>query len=798
MARQICSRWMRLIAAGALGLGAVTAQAQQTLPFAEDFDSATTATFRTAAYRALPGAPSTPMYHALGGASAIQIVDGALSFVGARFTIGNTQPTVVSTTTTSPPGIFNLSQTYTVSFCVLQASGVGNLQLYVDNNTTGAANSPFGQASRLLNLPASGIAARSVVSVTSSVGTPTSFLYLRTESGATVSLDNFRVDAGSTATATCPAPGQASIALDPPALSWTAQAGSPAYVVNVTALNASGGADTFGVVSSAPAVVSVGVSGSQVSLSPLGAGTASITFSSGSDPGVTRVLQATVLAASTTVYNLTGVVQPAALSAGVHVDTRLRLQFDSAPALGSGGSIRIHRWSDDALVDTLPLSGDVDALGFPGQDRVRVVNRSALRVDGSRVTLFPHSHALAPNTEYYVVVDNGVFNGTSLNGTAFDGIGRSAGWRFTTGALPAASAVLRVDDDGPADFRTVQRAIDHASASFPGAEPVRIEIAEGDYEELLYLRGKSNLSLRGDSRDGVRIHYRNSEARNPGSGTSRPPGAGPANGGRAVWLIENADGLRIEQLSLRNTTLRSAAPSQAETLYFNSSDGSHRLVAERAAFYSEQDTLQLKGYAWFYRCLVEGNVDFIWGGNKVSLFEESEIRSVGDTTNASNGGYVLQARTVEASDKGFVFLNSVLTRGPGPGPQASVPPDAASYLARSGGSPSYFDNVVFVNNRMGPHIASIGWAGAGINGQPAPNPAVPTATSGWREFGSTTLAGAPIDLSLRQTGFPLSAQEVAAEFATRALVFRAYAGGQGWNPEPSFGDALFANGFEAP
>ncbi|MFY8136232.1 MAG: hypothetical protein ACOVKS_14630, partial [Aquimonas sp.] len=291
MARQICSRWMRLIAAGALGLGAVMAQAQQALPFAEDFDSATTSTFRTAGYRALPGAPSTPMYHALGGASAIQIVDGALSFVGARFTIGNTQPTVVSTTTTSPPGIFNLSQTYTVSFCVLQASGVGNLQLYVDNNTTGAANSPFGQASRLLNLPASGIAARSVVSVTSSVGTPTSFPYLRTESGATVSLDNFRVDAGSTATATCPAPGQASIALDPPALSWTAQAGSPAYVVNVTALNASGGVDTFGVVSSAPAVVSVGVSGSQVSLTPLSAGTASvtITFTSRSDPSVTRV-----------------------------------------------------------------------------------------------------------------------------------------------------------------------------------------------------------------------------------------------------------------------------------------------------------------------------------------------------------------------------------------------------------------------------------------------------------------------------------------------------------------------------
>lgn len=793
-------RAIKRVAQYAVGLILVSTmpgvQAGSNLPFEENFDAATTASFRTAAYRSIPGDPATPMYHALGGASAIQIVDGALSFTGARFTLGNTQPTAVSTPAGAPLGVFDLSQTYTVSFCVLEGSGSGNLQLYVDNNTTGAANSPWGNASRLINLPAAGIAARSVVSVTSSVGSANSFLYLRTESGATVLIDNFHVDAGSTSSASCPAPGQASIDLDPPALSWTAQAGSAPYVVDVTALAADGSPDTFGVVSSVPAVVSVAVQGSEVALSPLTAGNAEITFSSGSDPAVARVLLATVLAEPTTVYDLEGVVQPAATATGVHADTRLRLRFDSAPGLGGSGGIRIHRVSDDALVDTLPLSGDVDVLGFPGQERVRVVNRSAIRVDGDTVTVFPHSHALAYDTEYYIVIDNGVFNGTALNGTAFAGMGRTAGWRFTTGAAPAAANVIRVDDDGPADFRTVQRAIDQAVAQFPGDEPVRIEIADGDYEELLYLRGKPNLTLRGDSRDGVRIHYRNSEARNAGSGTSRAPGAGPVNGGRSVWLIENADGLRIEQLSLRNTTLRSAAASQAETLYFNSGDGSHRLIAERAAFYSEQDTLQLKAYAWFYRSLIEGNVDFIWGGNRVSLFEESEIRSVGDTSNAGNGGYVLQARTVEAADKGFVFLNSALTRGPGPGPLASVPPDGASYLARSGGSASYFDNVVFVNNRMGPHIAGIGWAGAGINGQPAPNPATPTAASGWREYGSTSLEGEMIDLSVRQTGFPLSAEEVAAEFANRARVFRAYAGGQGWSPLPSFADALFADGFE--
>ena len=62
--------------------------------------------------------------------------------------------------------------------------------------------------------------------------------------------------------------------------------------------------------------------------------------------------------------------------------------------------------------------------------------------------------------------------------------------------------------------------------------------------------------------------------------------------------------------------------------------------------------------------------------------------------------------------------------------------DGSMYLARSGGSTDYFDNVVFVNCTMGPVIAPAGW-----HTNPAPNPSVPTATAGWREFGSVDTAG---------------------------------------------------------
>src|SRR6185295_18512835 len=162
--------------------------------------------------------------------------------------------------------------------------------------------------------------------------------------------------------------------------------------------------------------------------------------------------------------------------------------------------------------------------------------------------------------------------------------------------------------------------------------------------------------------------------------------------------------------------------------------------------------------------LVAGNVDFIWGGNRVALFENCEIRSVGDTVNANSGGFVLQARTVSAADKGFVFLNSRLTHGPGPGPQARDVPTgtrAATYLARSPGRTTSFDNVAFVNCQMDTHVIPVGWA-YNVAGQPIPNPATASAASGWRERGTTTLAGAPVNLAARVGGHLLSAAEVAS------------------------------------
>jgi pectate lyase len=575
------------------------------------------------------------------------------------------------------------------------------------------------------------------------------------------------------------------LTLSPATTSYSAEAGDAPLQLAVTAVKPDGTADSFTASSSNPAVLAVGISGNTLVLTPVGAGNATVRVTSDSDPTLVRLVSATIGAQfvqPSQTYTLEGKTLPAATSGEAAIDGSLRLQFDGTPTLGDSGTIRIFRKMDDALVDVIKLSGETDELGFPGQAAVRKVNTNPIAINGVTVTIKPHTGKLAYGTEYYVAIANGVFNGTTLGGVPFVGIGKLGNWSFTTRAAAPTGPDLVVGADAGSDFATVQGALNFLMQNVDKATPATVTIRNGNYNELLFLRGKDNVTLRGESRDGTVIHYTNYDTLNPGTGASQAPGtsATPA-GGRAVMLVETSDMLVLDTLTLRNTTLRASNISgQAETLYFNNDGG--RLVARDSAFYSEQDTLNLKGWSWFYRTLVAGNVDFIWGGSRAALFEESEIRSVGDTANASSGGYVLQARVPSATDKGYVFLNSRLTHGPGPGPAHGDVPNGATYLARSSGSATVWDNIAFINCQMDSHIAAVGWAGAGVNGQPAPNPAVATAASGWREYGSTDLLGNPLNLATRVGGFQLSASDVAAGFANRAQIFAAYNGGAGWNP----------------
>jgi hypothetical protein len=170
---------------------------------------------------------------------------------------------------------------------------------------------------------------------------------------------------------------------------------------------------------------------------------------------------------------------------------------------------------------------------------------------------------------------------------------------YTRERMPT-GATLTVDDDGAADFRTIQGALGHDA---------HLHRAAGE-TGLLYLRGKDNVTLQGASRDGVVVTARKNYSINPGASEGRPADSPGTAGRRAVLLIEDVDLLHLGSLTLVNDAWNAdPAAEHSETINFASNG---RLIATNASFFNKQDTIRVEGYSWFYRSLIVRNVDFIW------------------------------------------------------------------------------------------------------------------------------------------------------------------------------------------
>lgn len=166
------------------------------LPYAENF-ATDTGTFFTGDYRDLSGAPGdgTPMYHRVTGTAEIQ--SGALSLTGSRVSVGNSTPEVATTSGDTTTGVFDLSAPYQVSFKVVSVSGDTSkyFQLYVDNNTASSGNSIWGSSSKFYQILLSELVEGETYTVPGLTASSTSFLTLRTESAATVVLDDLLIEA---------------------------------------------------------------------------------------------------------------------------------------------------------------------------------------------------------------------------------------------------------------------------------------------------------------------------------------------------------------------------------------------------------------------------------------------------------------------------------------------------------------------------------------------------------------------------------------------------------------------------
>ena len=392
-------------------------------------------------------------------------------------------------------------------------------------------------------------------------------------------------------------------------------------------------------------------------------------------------------------------VYPPVNGTNVCPDPQLRITFSAAPSIGTSGLIQVFNSSGTAVA-----SVDVGASTFSTTNGGMTFNyQRPVYVDGNTVVVYLPSKPLTYNQTYYVNVASGAIKNSS--GAAFVVTGSTA-WRFTTAAAaPTNKAAVGVALDGSAPFCSLQGALDFVPANNTAA--VTVSLADGTYHEIVYFKSKSNVSIQGASESGTILEGTNNNNLNP------------STKGRALIGGDSTNGLTVNNLTIHNLTPQGG--SQAEALRL---EGCDKCVVTNSTIISYQDTLLWDGRIYAKNDLIEGNVDYVWGGGVV-YFDSCEIRTIN-----RSGGVIVQARNA-AGAYGYVFVNCKLTSDSASTGIALARIDLTAYPGSM---------VAYVNCQMTSNIAAVGWQLTGG-----------TATSALRfwEYQSVDSSGKAIDVSKR-------------------------------------------------
>lgn len=351
---------------------------------------------------------------------------------------------------------------------------------------------------------------------------------------------------------------------------------------------------------------------------------------------------------------------PANKARKVNVDTHLELTFKSAPVLGSSGQIRIYDAKDNRLVDMLdisipagPTSGDTtkgadytpvpydytpghftnantkpgtpSGLALPTSDKFQLTiiggftdgfHFYPIIIHGNKATIYPHNNLLEYGKSYYIQIDPGVL---SLPDGSFNGY-KGKEWRFATKAKPPRPNTKRlvVNTNGSGNFNTVQGAIDFIPDN--NTDRFTVYVENGTYEEIVYFRNKTNITIIGESRKGVVIKYANNEVFNPhpiNLKTNEMPGTFPSR--RAAFAVDHCRGIHLVNLTIKTT-----AKGQAEGLLINGEE----IIVSHVTIVGSGDALQTNGTAYYTACNIIGDGDTVLGRG-AAFFINCEFYSVG-------------------------------------------------------------------------------------------------------------------------------------------------------------------------
>jgi len=331
---------------------------------------------------------------------------------------------------------------------------------------------------------------------------------------------------------------------------------------------------------------------------------------------------------------------PVENATGVNPDVQLQMTFESEPHAGTSGKIVIHDAADGRVVDTLDMSipagptqpvdrairaknylafpypyarssrptnantrpGTPSAGAAPTSDRYQLTiiggftdgfHFYPITIDGHTATIHPHHDLLRYGRSYYVEMDPEVLGVPVKH------------WRFTTKARPPRTNAthLTVSADGTGDFNTVQGAMDFVPDH--SKKRITIDVRNGLYEEIVYVRNKDNITLKGESEDETVVRYANNEVFNPHPAnirTNPEPGTFPSR--RAAVAVDNCNDIHI-----LNMTLQTTAQGQAEGLLITGD----RNILSHVTVIGSGDALQANGRIYMVDSTVYGTGDTILG-----------------------------------------------------------------------------------------------------------------------------------------------------------------------------------------
>ncbi|KAE8699681.1 Pectinesterase 31 [Hibiscus syriacus] len=211
--------------------------------------------------------------------------------------------------------------------------------------------------------------------------------------------------------------------------------------------------------------------------------------------------------------------------------------------------------------------------------------------------------------------------------------------------------VITVSQDGHADHKTVQDAVDAVASN--GTTRTIIRISPGTYRQPVFIpKDKNLITIVGVRAEDTILTWDNTATKNEHHLDESVIGKGTFGSGSVMVVGDD--------FIAENVTFENSAP-----------EGSHQAVAfrvtgDRGAFYScrflgWQDTLYLhQGRHYVRDCYIEGNIDYIFGAS-TALFEHCHLH-------CKSPGFVTAHKRITAEETtAYVFLRCVITGNGEPG-----------------------------------------------------------------------------------------------------------------------------------